>query len=226
MKRLLSIFALLMAASMLMWIAGCGDDDDDDDNDTDDIAPVLQSSIPAAGGSQAANAVVTFTYDETIAKATVTSGNGTAVVAGPVVTVTPSVAAGSVTVSVDVEDAAGNKTSSSVAYTATVADNTPPALDGGSCDPKDGADGVDPAGYPEGITVAFSEALSEAKVSSADPDFKFTPELAADGKKLAIKFLQYSMPNETPFTITLAATDLAGNAAELKYTFTTMAKEQ
>ena len=225
MKRLLRIFALLMAASMLIWIAGCGgDDDDDDDNDVDDIAPVMLSSTPAAGGTQAANAVVTFTYDENIAKATVTSGNGTAVAAGTVVTVTPSAAAGSVTISVDVEDAAGNKTSSSVSYTAAAADTTPPALSGGACDPKDGADGVDPADYPEKLVIAFSEALSEAKVSAVDPDFKFTPTLS--GKTLEIAFLQYSMPNETPFTITIAATDLAGNAAEIKYSFTTMAKEQ
>jgi hypothetical protein len=223
MKRLLRIFALLMAASMLIWIAGCGDDDDDDD-DTDDIAPVLQSSTPTAGGEQAANAVVIFNYDETIAKATVTSGNGTATVAGPMVTVTPTVAAGSVTVSVDVEDAAGNVTSSSVSYTAKAADTTPPGIDGGACDPKDGADGVDPADYPEKLVIAFNEDLSEAKVSATDPEFKFTP--TASGKTLELTFLQYSMPNETKFTLTLAATDLAGNAAEIKYSFTTMAKEQ
>jgi len=226
MKRLLKILALLMAASMVMWMFGCGGDDDDDNDDGDTVPPTLQSTSPTANGTQAANAAVTFTYDEVIAKATVTSGNGTAVAAGTVVTVTPSVSAGAVTVSVDVEDAAGNVTSSSVNYTATTPDTTPPALDGASCDPKDGADGVDPADYGEKIVIAFSEALKEAKVASTDPNFNFTPELAADGKSLTINFLKYSMPNETEFTIKIAATDLANNSAELTYSFTTMAKEQ
>jgi hypothetical protein len=223
MKRLLRIFALLMAASMLIWIAGCGDDDDDDD-DVDDVAPVLQSTIPTAGGSQAANAAVTFMFDETITEATVTSGNGTAAVAGAVVTVTPSVSAGSVTISIEAKDAAGNATPASVSYTATALDPDPPKLDGGACDPKDGADGVDPADYAESIVAAFNEDLSDAKVSKTDPDFKFTPELA--GNKLTLKFLQYSMPNETPFEVVIVAKDLAGNEAEITWKWTTMAKEQ
>jgi hypothetical protein len=227
MNKLLRIFALLMAASMLIWMAGCGDDDDDDE-DTDTEAPVLQATIPAAGGTQPGNAAVTWTFSETIAEATVTGAAGTAAVQGAAVVFTPSAAlpAGPVNLTCVAKDAAGNEVTAPLSFTAAAADPDPPKLEGGSCDPKDGADGVDPADYPEALVVAMNEACSEVKVSATDPEFKFTPELSADGKTLNIKFLQYSMPNETPFTITLAATDLAGNAAELTYSFTTMAKEE
>jgi hypothetical protein len=227
MKRLLRIFALLMAASMLIWMAGCGDDDDDDD-DVDEVAPVLVSSIPTAGGTQPGNSAVTWTFDETIAEATVTGAAGATAVQGAAVVFTPSPAipAGAVNLTCVAKDAAGNETTAALSFTAAAEDPDPPKLDGGGCDPKDGADGVDPADYPEALVVALNEACSEVKVSSTDPEFKFTPELAADGKSLNIKFLQYSMPNETPFEIVLTATDLAGNQAELKYSFTTMAKEE
>jgi hypothetical protein len=226
MKRFLRIFALLMAASMLLWIAGCGDDDDDDDDADDTTPPALISSVPAAGGTQAGNAAVTLTFDEDIASATVVSGGtGTAVPAGSVVTFTPSPAlpAGAVTLVISVADAAGNETQATVSYTATTPDTTPPALDGAACTPADGASGVDPAGMTE-LVIAFNEDLAEVKVTSTDPEFKFTDAL--EGGVLTLTFLQWSPPNETTITVGVDATDMAGNTTSAEYSFTTMAKEE
>jgi len=226
MKRFLRIFALLMAASMLLWIAGCGDDDDDDDDADDTTPPALVSSVPAAGGTQAGNAAVTMTFDENIASAAVVSGGtGTATPAGTVVTFTPSpaFAAGAVTLVISVKDAAGNETQATVSFTATTPDTEPPALDGAACVPKDGESGVDPAGMTE-LVIAFNEDLKSAKVTSTDPEFRFTDKVA--GKVLTLTFLQYSPPNETTVTVGVDATDMAGNVASVEYSFTTMAKEE
>jgi hypothetical protein len=225
MKRLLRIFALLMAASMLIWIAGCGDDDDDD---AEEPAAVLQSTTPAEGGSQPGNSAVVFMFDKPISTAAVAGATGTTAVQGIQVTFTPTAPypSGSVTLTLTGTDAAGNDVTASVSYSATAVDEDPPELAGGDCDPEDGADGVDPADYPEVIEIAFNEALSEAKITGADPEFKSSDELSDDGTKLIVTFLQYSMPNEQEFNITVTATDLAGNEAELSYSFTTMAKEE
>jgi hypothetical protein len=226
MKRFLRIFALLMAASMLLWIAGCGDDDDDDDDADDTTPPALVSSVPAAGGTQAGNAAVTLTFDEDIASATVVSGGtGAAVPAGTVVTFTPSPAlpAGAVTLVISVKDAAGNETQATVSYTATTPDEIPPELDAAACVPADGESGVDPAGMTE-LVIAANEDLSDAKVTSTDPEFRFTDKV--EGKVLTLTFLQYSPPNETTVTVGLDITDLAGNTSSVEYSFTTMAKEE
>jgi hypothetical protein len=227
MKRFLRIFALLVAASMLLWIAGCGDDDDDDDDSGDTVAPTLTAQIPAAGGTQAGNANVVLTYDENIASATIASGGtGTATPAGTVVTIAPSPAfpPGAVTLVVTVADAAGNETTTTVSFTAAAEDTEDPAL--GTCDPADGASNVTPDDYPDGITIGFSEPLSDAKLTSKDPDFKSTEKLSADGTALEISFLQYSLPFETTVTIGVQATDLAGRTADLEYTFTTEIKPE
>jgi len=85
---------------------------------------------------------------------------------------------------------------------------------------------VDPQEYSEKLEVAFDEPLMEAEVLSTDPEFPFTAELMEGSEILEIKFLDYTMPKETKFTIRLEATDLAGNWAEIEYTFTTMVKEE
>jgi len=227
MKRFLRIFALLMAASMLLWIAGCGGDDDDDDDDAaDSTPPALLSSTPAAGGTQAGNAAVTLTFDENVTEATVVSGGtGAAVPAGTVVTFTPSpaLAAGAVTLVISVKDAAGNETQATLSFTATTPDTTPPALDSAACVPADGASGIDPSGMTE-LVIAFNEDLASAKVTSTDPEFRFTDKL--EGGVLTLTFLQYSPPNETTVAVGVDATDMAGNTTSAEYSFTTMAKEE
>jgi hypothetical protein len=226
MKRFLRIFALLVAASMLLWIAGCGGDDDDDDDVEDTTPPALISSVPAAGGTQAGNAAVTLTFDEDVASATVVSGGtGAAVPAGTVVTFTPSPAlpAGAVTLVISVKDAAGNETQATVSFTAIEPDPDPPVLVAADCVPADGESGVDPSGMTE-LVIAFNEDLKSAKVTSTDPEFKFTDKVA--GGVLTLTFLQWSPPNETTVTVGVDATDMANNTASVEYSFTTMAKEE
>ena len=64
MKRLLRIFALLTAASMLIWIAGCGDDDDDDD-DAGPVPKVVSVSI-AEGGSVGGTQPIQVTFSKKV----------------------------------------------------------------------------------------------------------------------------------------------------------------
>jgi hypothetical protein len=223
MKRFLRIFALLVAASMLLWIAGCGDDDDDDD----DTAPpaALVSTIPDANGSQPGNSAVTFTFDAAMASATVTGATGTVSVAGMNVVFTPTepYPSGSTTLSLSGKDANDNDVTASLTYTAEPVDLDPPVLDGPSCVPPDAATGVDPAGMTE-LVIAANEDLSDAKVKSTDPEFNFTDKV--EGKLVTLTFLQWSPPNETTLTVELDITDLAGNTATVTYSFTTMAKEE
>jgi hypothetical protein len=223
MRKLLSILALLTAVSMLIWIAGCGGDDEEEE----DLGPepVVESTIPAAGETIAGNATVTFNLNKTLAEASVAGAAGTVTIAGKVVTFQPSpdMPAGAVTLTLTGADAGGQEVTHSLSFTAGAVDKDPPAL--GTCDPKDGADGVNPDDYPEKIEIGFSEAVT-ATITAKDPDFKSSDEMSADGKTMVVSFLQYTMPNETEFTITVSATDAAGNAADLEYGFTTMAKEQ
>lgn len=231
MNRLLRIFALLTAASMLIWIAGCGEEEEEEEKGP---APKVDAVNISEGQEVAGNTAIVVTFSKAVETATITVSGATGAVSGlPGKTATwtpsPDMPAGAHTLSITAEDSAGqglDPAFTPVNFTATAPDTTPPALDVANCDPKDGADGVDPADYPEQIVLAFSEKLKEAKVSSKEPDFKSTDELSADGKTLTIKFLQFTLPNETEFTIKVAATDAAGNPAALEYSFTTMAKEQ
>jgi hypothetical protein len=229
MRKLLSIFALLMAASMLVWFAGCGDDDDDDDAGP---APSVTSVSISEGQEVAGNTSITITFSKAVQKATVTVSGATGAVSGvPGNTITwtpsPDMPVGAHTLTVTAEDAGGqglDPAFTPVNFKAIVPDTTPPALDGGACDPKDGADGVDPADIAEVLTVKFSEALAEAKITKKEPEFNSTDELVGD--TLTVSPLKFSFPNETEVIIGISATDAAGNTAELEYGFTTMAKEQ
>jgi hypothetical protein len=224
MRKLLRIFALLMAASMLLWIAGCGGDDEEEE-EVD--PPVFESWSITAGQELAGNATITATFDKSLDSATitVTGATGTTTVAGKAATWVPTgdIPPGAHTATATGTNAGGDGEATPVNFTAIAPDVTDPEL--GTCDPKNGASGVDPADYPEEITVGFSEAVT-ATIVSKDPDFKSTEEMSADGMTMTITFLQYTMPNETPFTMEIEATDNSGNTATLEYSFETMAKEQ
>jgi hypothetical protein len=229
MKGLLRIFALLTAASMLIWIAGCGEDEEEEEAGP---PPGVESVSISEGQQVAGNTSIIVTFTKSVASATITVTGATGAVTGvPGKTATwtpsPDIPPGAHTLTVSAEDAGGqglDPAFTPVNFTAIAPDTTAPALDDGKCDPKNGADGVDPADYPETITIVFSEALAEAKVTAKEPDFKSTEELAAD--TLTITFLQYELPNETEVTLTVEATDPAGNSADLEYGFTTRATEQ
>jgi hypothetical protein len=231
MKGLLRIFALLTAASMLIWIAGCGEEEAEEEAGP---PPSVDTVTLSEGQQIAGNASITVSFSKAVESADITVSGATGTVTGlpgktAIWTPSPDIPPGAHTLTITAEDSAGqglDPAFTPVNFTAIAPDPDPPVLDDAKCDPKNGADGVDPADYPEKIEIAFNEALSAAKVTAAEPEFKSTEELSADGKVLTITFLQYSMPNETEFVITVSATDLAGNTAELEYGFTTMEKEQ
>jgi hypothetical protein len=226
MKESVRIFALLMAASMLIWMIGCGGDDEEE------VVPPEVSSISVAEGAEVAgNTAITVTFDKSMESVdiTVTGATGAVVVSGKSATWTPSpdMPAGAHTLTGSGTDKDGESVDfGPVNFTATAPDNEKPVLVGASCDPKDGADGVDPAGYGESIFAALSDniGVTEARIIASEPEFQFTEELGADG--LTINFLKYSMPNETEFKITIEVKDAAGNVAEVEYSFTTMKKEE
>jgi len=227
MKRLSRIFALLMAASMLIWLIGCGDDaaTDDDDDDVGPVPTVTGASV-TAGASVPGNTTVTFTMNKALASANVAGAAGTTAISGTSVIFTPSPAmSGSVTLSVTGKDAGGQEIAPaySITFTATAPDTTAPTLVGASCVPANGASGVDPAGITA-LVVKFSEALKTAIVTSKDPSFNSTEAVAGD--TLTITFLAYSLPNETPVSIAITVTDPSGNSADVTYGFETMEKPQ
>jgi hypothetical protein len=228
MKRLLRIFALLTAASMLIWIAGCGGDDEEEEKGP---PPEVNAVSITEGAEVAGNSAITISFSKAMESVdvTVTGASGAVVVDGKTATWTPSpdIPPGAHTLTGTGTDKEGQSVDfGPVNFSAIAPDNEPPALDGGACDPKDGATGVDPAGYGESIVIALKDnvGVADAKVTATEPEFNFTEELA-DGK-LTVNFLKYSMPNETEFSITVSASDAAGNTAEVTYGFTTMAKEQ
>jgi len=228
MKRLSRIFALLMAASMLIWMIGCGGDDDDDDNNNNDAGPMpeVTSTLPAAGGSQAGNSAVTFNLNKQLAEASVSGAAGATAIAGNSVVFTPSpaIAEGSVTLTLTGKDAGGQEVTHTLTFTVLVADSTPPALVGASCVPPNGATGIDPAAHPDGLVIAFDEALASAAITAMDPEFSKTDSV--DGANVKVDFLQYSLANETTYSISLTVTDAAGNSVDVTYSFTTMAKPE
>ena len=109
-------------------------------------------------------------------------------------------------------------------YNVGAPDTTAPELDGGKCDPKDGADGVDPADVEE-IVLVFSEALASAEVTNFEPE-DAKVDASVDGDTVTIAFLGgFSLSNEQEIVVELDITDLADNTASVEYGFTTMAKE-
>jgi hypothetical protein len=229
MRKLLSIFALLTAASMLIWIAGCGGDDEEEELGD---PPVFESWSITEGASIAGNATIVANFDKPIATATitVTGATGTTAVVGKTATFTPTgdMPAGAHTASVTAEDADGQAAegTASVNFTATAPDPDPPEIVDASCVPQNGETGVDPASVTDTIVIAFNEQLASAQVTLKDPEINTTDELSADGMKLDVNLLKVTLSNEQTYTIKVLAKDLAGNEAELEYSFTTMAKEQ
>ena len=229
MTKVLRIFALLTAASMLLWIAGCGGDDDDDDEKGP--PPEVVSISVAEGAEVAGNASVTITFSKTMESAdiTVSGATGTTTVAGKVATWTPTadMPAGAHTLTGTGTDKEEQTVDiGPVNFTATAPDTVAPTIVDGDCEPENGDDGVDPADVTETIVIVFSEDMASVTVESMVPDINIDDEL--DGDTLTIQFLGgASLGNETDVVIELSGADLAGNdLADDEYSFTTMAKEE
>jgi len=235
MKRLLSIFGLLTAALMVLMFIGCGGDDDDDDALPE---PTVTNISVTEGAEVAGNATITVTFSRKVDDGNVSisvSGAAGAVTwdaAGKVATWTPSgnipAGAHTLTVSGSAADDQAIGGTTSVNFTATAPDIIPPEIVDASCDPENGADGVDPADIGEAIVIVFSEACKDVKVNSVTPeDMKTVNELSADGKTFTMTFQKYEIGNEVEVDVELVGTDLAGNALKSgTYGFTTMAKEE
>lgn len=231
MKKLLRIFALLMAASMLLWIAGCGDDDEEEEDAGP--APTATASV-SAGQEIPANASITVTFSKSVDTATIAvTGAAGAVtgIPGTTATWTPSadMSAGAHTLTITAEDSAGQALDPAftpVNFTVGASDDVAPKIDDGACSPENGADGVDPADVAD-ITIVFDEAMSDADVDKFEPDAQVQSEFDGD-KTLTIEFLGgFELSNEMEIIVTLSGSDKAGNAlATTEYTFTTMAKEE
>jgi hypothetical protein len=230
MKKLLSIIALLMAASMLFWLAGCGGDDDDDECD-ENVAPKVASVSPN-GGDVFANSVITVSLSKVVDSVTITMG-GAAVTPtsadNKVFTFSPPAEGANQALAITAEDACGDGLDpafAGVTFNVGAIDPDPPVLAGDKCDPKDGADGVDPAGY-EAITIVCNENLASADIVSVEPEIDPAPAVEVDGDTVTLAFLGgYKLSNEMEVEIVLSVTDLAANSAELTYSFTTMSKEE
>lgn len=224
MKRSLRIFALLVAASMIVMMVGCGEDEE--------LDPMEVKTVSVAEGATiAGNSTITASFSNALDSADiqVSGASGATAVSGKTATWTPAgdIPPGAHTLSGSGTDADGQSADiGPINFTAAAADNEAPELVGGSCDPKDGADGVDPADYPESVFIALSDniGVTEAKIVSRSPEFNYTEELGADG--LTVNFLKYNLSNEEAVEITIMVSDAAGNEVELDYSFTTMAKEE
>jgi hypothetical protein len=214
MAKVLRVFALLMAASMLLWIAGCGDDDDDDDC-ADNVAPTV--TIAPNGGEVAAGQNISVTFDKPV---TATATGATLAGSGAAYTFTLT-ADGTVTVTG--EDDCGDTVTGSATFTVGAADPDPPELEGDDCEPPDGDDGVDPASVEE-ILLVFNEDIAAASVDSFEPDANVQAEI--DGAEVTIEFLgDFSLGNEQEVVVEITVEDASGNEATIEYSFTTMAKE-
>jgi hypothetical protein len=232
MKRLLRIFALLMAASMLIWIAGCGDDDEEEEDAGP--APTVSSVSVSEGQEIPANASITVTFSKSVDTATITvTGAAGAVTGIPGTTAiwTPSadMSAGAHTLTISAEDSAGqalDPAATPINFTVGAKDDVAPKIDDGACSPENGADGVDPADVAD-ITIVFDEPMADAKMDKFEPDAQTKAEFDGD-KTLLVEFLGgFELSNEMEIIITLSGSDKAGNAlATTEYTFTTMAKEE
>ena len=232
MKKMLSILALLMAASMLFWLVGCGGDDDDDDDDCgDNVAPKVASVAPN-GGTVSLNTTITVALNKAVDTITITLG-GDAITASSTdnktYTFTPTKEGAGQALAVTAEDSCGDGLDPAFAgatFDVLPEDKEAPTIEGGDCDPKDGASGVDPADVTE-IKIVFSEDVKDIEVTSFEPsDANVDPSV--DGATVTINFLGgFALGNETEVEVVLSGTDLAGNdLADTEYSFTTMAKEE
>lgn len=227
MRKVLSIFALLMAASMLFWLAGCGGDDDDDDC-ADNVAPKVNSVVPA-GGVVSLNTNITVSLSKPADSISITFG-GAAVTPtttdNKVLTFTPTKEGAGQALAITAEDACGASLDPAYAgatFEVAAADSDAPELVGDDCEPKDGADGLDPVDITE-IVLVFSEELASATVDLVEPEENINAVL--DGDTVTVEFLGgWSLGNEVEVDISIAAVDLAGNTADLSYGFATMSKE-
>ena len=234
MKSLLSIFGLLTVTLMVLMFVGCGGDEEEEK-----LPQATATASIAEGSEVAGNTAIAVTFSRKASDGTITiavSGAAGAVAwdaAGRVATWTPSAAmsAGAHTLSVTGKTADGQDIAPlTINFTATSPDNVPPEIVGASCEPKNGATGVDPADVNSAgaIKIVFSEPCKGVKVNKRVPeDMKTVDALSADGLTFTMTFQKWEIGNEVKVEVELIGTDMADNPLRSgAYTFTTMALEE
>lgn len=109
-------------------------------------------------------------------------------------------------------------------FKAVTPDNVQPRIDNTRSNPVNEATDVNPDDYLRGLAIAFTESMLDIEVVSANPGFEFTERLRySDGDMLLyLDFVDYKMPYDTEFRITLSGTDFSRNElATTEYWFRT-----
>jgi hypothetical protein len=231
--RYLSFLMLITSFSMLM---GCGEDNGPQETELRVV------SVYPRGGNIGLDGSVIVTFSKKVASVTITL-NGAPV---PAKTSNNKVYRFEVsipdeelecmnagdyreyTMNIEATDEAGQSLEgfTPLNFVIVIPDFWPPRVCGVECDPRKGAVDVDPEEYTEQLIIAFNEPLVEAEVLSTDPEFDFAFNFNEGRSVMEVRFLNYAMPYETEFRITVSATDLARNTAEDIYWFTTIAREE
>ncbi len=217
MAKVFRVLSLLMATSMLLWIVGCGDNDED--CASDNVAPLV--TLSPSGGDILTNRIITATCSKVVDSLTVSGGVVATSFNNKVWWF--SLPAGSHSITVDCTDGCGDSGSAIAFFNVVGIICYGLELDGDACDPKDGAEDVDPANVSE-IIIVFSEPLMGVEVTIFEPEANI--DYAIDDNTVTISFLDgFSLGNEQEVVVELSVEDLAGNTAEIIYLFTTKAKE-
>jgi len=227
--RYLSFPILIISLSMLM---GCGEDSEPQETELRVV------SVSPRGGNIGLNGFIIVTFSKKVASVTIML-NGAPVQAktsnNKVYRFKVSIPdeelecmnAGDYreyTMNIEATDEAGQSLEgfTPLSFFIVIPDFWPPRVCGVECNPRKGAVDVDPEEYPEKLIIAFNEPLAEVDVLSTYPQFDFALDFSEDRSVMEVRFLNYTMPYETEFRITVSATDLAVNIAEDTYWFTTM----
>ena len=218
MAKLFRTFALVFAALFaLSLIVGCGGDDGDGD---EPAAAAFSSANPADGGTIAANAQITVTFDndpgELTAGAYAVTGSGKSrTIAGPF-------PEGALSLALSWTNGDGSHT---LNYTVAAADNTPPEVTGGTV--EDGDEDVDPAEINDGgIEITFSEEVTGNIALQTEAGDNVGWIGSVDGMAATLELVAgKEIGNETTYVIKGTVSDAAGNELAVEITFTTAAKE-
>jgi hypothetical protein len=200
----------------------------------DTMAPTIVSRTPAPNATHvAADVVVTVTFSEAIAPATVTASSfaiagvtGTLSVSGATATLTPSAPLSenttyTVTVSIDVMDLAGNALATPAMWTFRTVDTQAPSV--GSTTPTSNQTGVETNAV---VRANFSEDVDPATITAVT--FQVRPAggtqisgtLSVAGDEVTFQpAAQLTKSKEYIVTITTGVKDLSGNALASAYSW-------
>ncbi len=214
MKLFFRTLAIVMAALFAVYMVGCGNGDDEPEPE----AAAFESAEPASG-DLAANGSIKVTFDNNPGDVTVSAG--TVAGSGKSRTISGPFDAGALALTIDWTNGEGSHT---LNYTVVAADEAAPEVT--SSDPKDGAEGVDPADvFEDGIEVTFSEPVTgDLMLMDGDEDVGWTSKTDGDTITLQGNAGQ-ELSNETEYEVAGTVKDGAGNEAEVSITFVTKAKE-